>query len=461
MSFPLSRGLAVTLLVAGCALSVGFLGLMAQEPGKMIKGPALPGLIAPGLVVPGAVAPGREAPPTPAPKLGVPGLVVEKARNPAKLPVAQRNVYLCAQRAVEWLHKANRPDGRFVTGFVPALRVPLEGDDFLHQAGAAFALARSARFFEDERAGAIARQAVLSLLLETTIDPAEKHLRYSAAPAHLVNRPAATALLVLAILDLPAPAPDLLEQADQMTNYLRTLLAADGSVRVEDAPADAKGPKSVRKIEDLDPALLGAGGIVLYALAKSQEHRPAAWKLEALRKACPHYHGCWERGKNLPMVAWHAAAFTQAYLQTKEKAFADCVFAMNDWLCEQQYTRPEPQRGHWLGGFMAWEKGKMVSLPPDARGAEAAFSLAGACRLARAAGDAARLARYQMALETSLHFLATLQYTDASARHFIEEFRPLIVGGFHASHQDGDLRIVYAQNALLAQVEYLANLVEW
>jgi len=383
---------------------------------------------------------------------------LKKVRDPAKLNVPQRSVYLSAQRGMEWLHKTNRPDGRFVYGFLPALRAQMEGDDYLHQAGAAFALARAARFFDDERAGAIARQAVLTLLLETTDDPKEKHLRYTAAPSHLLNRPAATSLLVLAIHDLPNPAKDLLDQADQMTNYLRTLLNADGSVRVEDAPAD---PKAARSSESADEATQHYSGLVLYAILRSNQLRPAAWKLEAVRKACPYYHGYWQRNKNFPMVAWHTAVCSEAYQATREKDFAEFTFALNDWLSEHQYTKHVARRGHWRGGFMSWRDGKMLSLPPDVRGAEGAISLAEACRVAQVCGDLPRLARYQKGAESALVFLSSLQYTDASTQHFAEWFRPALVGGFHASHQDGNLRIDFTQNALLAQIHYLANLVDW
>lgn len=377
----------------------------------------------------------------------------KKSRDLAKLSVHQRNVYLGAQRATEWLHKANKPDGRFVCGFVPALRVPLEGDDLKQQAGAGYALAKAARFFDDDRAAAIAKQAALTLLLDTTTDPKEKHLRYTAAPTHLLNRTAATALLVLAVNELPSPAKDLVEQTDQMTDYLRTRLAADGAVQLSE-PAPGTD-------DDKDHDVQHYSGYVLYAVARTHEYRPAAWKLEALRKACPYYHRYWTHNKNVAMVPWHSAAYAEAYRHTREKAFADCVYAMNDWLCDLQYTKAEALRGHWLGGFMTWRKDKAVSLPPDARGAEAAFSLAQACRVARLAGDLPRLARYQKALEASLQFLGTLQYTDANAQHFVEWFRPAIVGGFHASHHDGNLRIEYTQNALLAQLEYLAHQVEW
>lgn len=375
--------------------------------------------------------------------------------NPAKLTVPQRNIYLSTQRGMEWLHKANKPDGRFVYGLLPALRTPMEGDDFIHQAGAAFALGRAARFFEDERAGAIARQAVLTLLLETTVDAKEKHLRYSAAPPQLVNRVAATGFLVLAIHDLPVPGADLLEQAEQMTAYLRTRFAADGTIRVVDT-IDVKDSVAAR---DAEAAMQHFSGPALYAVIRSHALKPAAWKLEVLRKACPAYHGLWQRSKNMPMVAWHTAAYAEAFEHTKENAFADCVFAMNDWLCEQQYAVPDPRRSHWTGGFMPWRDGRVSAGPPDVSSAQAAFSLSQACRVARRAGDATRLARYQKALESALYFLTTLQYTDGSVQHFADWFRPALVGGFHASHQDGNLRIDYNQHCLLAQVDYFGHVL--
>src|SRR5438105_1028587 len=68
-------------------------------------------------------------------------LVPVKPRDPVKLPETAQPIFYSAQRAMEWLKRANRPDGRFVYGFQPALRVQLDGDNFASQAGAAFALA--------------------------------------------------------------------------------------------------------------------------------------------------------------------------------------------------------------------------------------------------------------------------------------------------------------------------------
>src|SRR5438552_3641909 len=72
-----------------------------------------------------------------------------RQRDLAKFTVQQRHFYLSGQRGMEWLQRANKPDGRFLHGFLPALRLPMEGDSYVRQAGAALALARAARFYGD------------------------------------------------------------------------------------------------------------------------------------------------------------------------------------------------------------------------------------------------------------------------------------------------------------------------
>src|ERR671937_6369 len=52
-------------------------------------------------------------------------------RDLAKLSPLQRQMVLSAQRGADWLRRANRADGRFEPGCIPALRVPLEGDHYL------------------------------------------------------------------------------------------------------------------------------------------------------------------------------------------------------------------------------------------------------------------------------------------------------------------------------------------
>jgi hypothetical protein len=358
-------------------------------------------------------------------------------------------MYLSAQRGAEWLARTNRADGHFDNGYVPALRVVLEGDHFLRQAGAAFALARAARYSGDEQVTAIARQAVLTLLLHAGPDAEDANLRHTTLPSAVVNRLGAAGLLVLAINELPAPSDDLLEQSEELCAFLRKQQRADGSLCLSDTPggpgADASEPDGINYYP----------GAALYGLMLSQRHRPAAWKTDVVRKALSYYRPWWRAHKTMALIPYQTAAYAEAYLLTKEQAFADCVIEMNDWLCGFQYVQIDASHPLWLGGFMGWADGKPAAVAPQVGSAAYAESLAEACRVARQAGDVARYRRYSDALERCLQFLVTLQYTEANTRHFADWYRPILVGGFYGAHQDGTLRIDYTQHAVCALVQYL------
>ena len=367
-------------------------------------------------------------------------------RDLTKLPPLQQQMYLSAQRGADWLCRVNGADGRFAHGYVPALRAALEGDHFLRQAGAAVALARAARFTANEQYTARARQAVLTLLAETDIDPKRPGVRTTTLPPVLVNRLAAAGVLVLAIHELPAPADDLLQQSDQLCAYIRAQQQADGSL------LDA---------ENGDPAGNNERpGLALYGLMRSQLHRPAAWKSDVARKALAHYLPWWRTHKNMVFVPCQMAAYAEAYLATGEQAFADAVNEMADWLGELQYPALDPAHPFWGGGFMGWADGKAVTSAPQTTSAVYAEALAEACRVARKAGDLTRYPRYCEALERCLQFLARLQYTDANTQHFADWYRPNLLGAFYASHQDGNVRIDYTQHAVCAMLQYLADVVE-
>src|SRR5258708_4627860 len=104
-------------------------------------------------------------------------LPISPRRDVTKLPDAAQPIFYSAASAAEWLKRANKPDGRFVYGFQPSLRVQIDGDNFVSQAGSAFALARAARYFRDDGGTAKARQAILTLLLGTMVDPQDTSVR--------------------------------------------------------------------------------------------------------------------------------------------------------------------------------------------------------------------------------------------------------------------------------------------
>src|SRR5262249_16850868 len=54
----------------------------------------------------------------------------------------------------------------------------------------------------------------------------------------------------------------------------------------------------------------------------------------------------------------------------------------------------------------------------------------------------------------------TLQYTAGNTQHFAEWYQRELAGAFHASHQDGNLRLDYTQHALGALLHYLTYVAE-
>ena len=348
-------------------------------------------------------------------------------------------------RALEWLKRTNKPDGRFVYGFQPSLRVQLDGDNFLSQAGAAFALARAARYFRDDAGTATARQAILTLLLETMTDPSDPSIRFTAAPPQVLNRLSSHGMLISAINELAKPedCKDLLDQADQLANYLKRQQRLDGSL----------GTGGFAEVE--------GAGLALQGIIRSHKHRPAAWKLDLVRKARGYYQPHWQENKNLATVVNHTPAYAEVYLLTKDAGCKDAVFAMNDWLLGLQFSDDfDSSRKQWTGGFPRFQDGKQASGGPDISSAAAAESLAEACRVAKAVGDLDRMRKYEQALSQNLGFLMSLQYTSAKTQHFVEAFRPSILGAFHASHQDGNLKLDYTQHPLSAMVQYLDTVIE-
>jgi len=395
-----------------------------------------------------SMTPGQEQPP-PAPPAAPPKTAETRpGRDLSKWPFFQKSIYLSGQRAAEWLQRANQLDGRFVPGYLPALNQPLEGDSFIRQAGAALALARAARYYNSEEATARARQAILTLLLDTAPEEGNPGIRASTLPPGLANRLGAAAALVQAIYALPSPAPDVLKQAEELCNFIRRAQRADGSLVCNET-----GP------DDGDAVNLYSGE-ALYALMCSHQHEAAPWKLEAVRKALPYYQARWRAAKNLTMVPRHTAAYTTAYLLSKDKTYADFVFEMNDWLCTFQYRQLDPQHPQWVGGFMGCVDGKPAPGAPHVGSAAYAESLVEAARVAREAGDVPRWQRYTDALERSLQFVTTLQYTTANCRHFAEWYQPYLVGSFHASPTDGNLRLDYSQQPVCAMIGYLSYVAE-
>lgn len=366
-----------------------------------------------------------------------------------KIPPQFQPVHTSSIRGMDWLQRSNQPDGKFLPGFIPALAIKSEGDPFFPQTEAALALIRAARFNGDDRAMVLGKQSLLRLLQETTVDAAQPAIRFTAAPDPFVNRLAACGGLLRAIQELPNPPDDLRQQARQLAMYLASQLQPDGGFRLE---TDDPTFRAHLLNTCTGPAL---AGLVSYEIRGSG----GLPKSDRAGKAMEHYLALWRKAKTPAMIPDHTAAYADWYLATGDPRFAQAVFEMNDWLLTQQYPH-DPRHPLWAGGFMPWQDGRPLTMPPDQSTAALACSLVDACRVAKKAGDNHRLGKYRQSLEMSLGFLTTLQYSEARVQHFAEWFRPWVNGGFMNSHTDGNLRLSTTANATAAMVGYLQHAME-
>ncbi|MSR31042.1 MAG: hypothetical protein EXR99_05990 [Gemmataceae bacterium] len=362
-----------------------------------------------------------------------------QALDESKLTPLQKQFSQTARRGAEWLYRVNTVKGRFLNGIRPALRVEMEEENFLHQTQAALALARAAKIFQEEKYAVRASQTLLLLLEETVTDPANPSLRYTMLPSPLLDRRLSAAMLLLAIHELPNPQPDLLEQGEQLANYLRTRLEAKG-VEKEIASEDIDGRGS-------------ENAAAITALLVSNRARPAPWKIEVASKAIAERWKDWQSQKESGSLPWRMAALCQAYQVTKEKPYAGLCFEMAQTLCFIQYTKIDPKHADWYGGFK--NPGPSgTETPPSIRTAWLAGGLAQACVCARASADPIRLEQFQANLESALQFTQTMQYSESNTIHFAEWFRSRMLGGFYHSARDGDLRLDFTSQALKVYLEH-------
>jgi hypothetical protein len=351
-----------------------------------------------------------------------------------------------------WMVNMHQPHGRFLHGFNPALRKPMAGEHDLKQARCALAMSQAAKFSGDPKQAAVASQAILALLASTKPDPANANVRVPVQSSLVCNRVGFAALLAMAIYELPGAGEKLTDEAERLCNFVRTTLRANGSVHYTDGSNDTP--------TQLDPAGVNEfPGFALQALAVSNRVRPAEWKKEAVQRGVAHYGALFRKSPHPMLAATVTPAATELYLQTKLNDLATVVFEMNDWLCALQIPSTDPRAPQFAGGFRVIANGQATGQPPSA--VETALivqSLSCAYHLARAAGDPGRERKYRPALDGAVEFLCGMQFLEANTRHFENTFRTsVLLGGFHLSPADGNLRTDATACAVTGLLRYLSS----
>jgi hypothetical protein len=347
--------------------------------------------------------------------------------------------------------KQNQPQGRFLFGYNPALREPLMGDHDLKQARGALALAQAAKFSGDEKAATIASQAILTLLASSRIDPADTHCRVPVHSSLTCNRVGFAAILALAIYELPSADAKLIDEAERLCVFLQKQCKPDGSVHYTDGQTDVPA--------QIDPAGMNEyPGAALHAIMAGNRVKPAAWKTEAAKKGMEYYRAAFRAKPSPLLAATLTPACAELYLQTKLAEAATTAFEMNDWLCGLQIPGNDPRTPQWAGGFRAVSDGRQIEIPPGVETGLILQSLSCACELTRQTPDLERYARYKTAAVDATQFLTGLQYAEVNTRHFETSFRvSMLIGGFHLSPTDGNLRIDATATAVSGLIRFLGS----
>jgi hypothetical protein len=366
---------------------------------------------------------------------------------PAQTQNAVRSVLLGA----DWMTKQNQPQGRFLFGYNPALREPLMGDHDLKQARGALALAQAAKFSGDEKAGTIASQAILTLLASSRIDPTDKNCRVPVHSSLICNRVGFAAILALAIYELPSADAKLIDEAERLCVFLQKQCKPDGSVHYTDGSTDVPTQIDLEGVNEYP-------GAALHAIMASNRVKPAAWKTEAAKKGMEYYRSVFRAKPNPLLAATMTPACAELYLQTKLAEAATTVFEMNDWVCGLQIPGNDPRTPQWAGGFRAVHDGRQTERAPGPETGLIVQSLSYACELTRQTPDLERYARYKVAAVDATQFLTGLQYLEVNTRHFETTFRVnMLIGGFHLSPTDGNLRIDATATAVSGLIRFLGS----
>ncbi|HEX4611835.1 MAG TPA: hypothetical protein VH092_26810, partial [Urbifossiella sp.] len=363
----------------------------------------------------------------------------------AAFPVPTQQAVRGAASGTNWLLRMNQVQGRFVYGYRPAVRQPMEGDHDFRQAIAVLALAQGAKFTSDARSTAVASQAVLTLLAATRIDPADPTSR---VPIHALlgcNRVGFAAVLALAIYDLPGADDRLIMGAEQLCGFLRKACRPDGSVQYAEGNGDAAGVNEYP-------------GLALAAIIAGNRVRPEAWKVEAAAKGLAFYRVAFRVAPHPLFASTLTPAFAELHLQTRNADAAAAVFELNDWLCGLQYPAANPRNPAWAGGFRGVLNGQPADAEPTFENAATLASLGWAYAVTARNPDLARADRYRQAAQDAAQFVAALQYAEPNTRHFENTFRAnVLIGGFHFSPSDGDLRIDVTGRCVSGLLRYLAS----
>ena len=261
----------------------------------------------------------------------------------------------------------------------------------------------------------------------------------------MCNRVGFAATLALAIDSLPAADAKLQLEAEKLCEFIHKNCRPDGSIQYTDGAGQFGGSRS--RGERIPGAVLLAiiAGTVCDRPRGNLMRSSGPWPITVLYQARPH-----------PLLAATLTpAFAELFLQTRMHDAAVFVFDLNDTLCRYQIQAGDPRLPQWIGGFRSVANNEFTDVPSGPETGCYLQSLSFARQVARQA-DLDRHGKYTAASQEAIQYLTDLQYVETNTRHFETSFRVnMLMGAFHLSPSDGNIRIDATATAVTGMVQFL------
>jgi len=332
----------------------------------------------------------------------------------------------------DYMAYRQRGDGSFAYQYEPARDIYSDENNPVRQAGAALAVVIHAA-----RSGSSASKGAAEMALRYHLDrlvdiPDLPGASYIATPDRR-NKLGVTALICAALAEHP-DAARFAETRKKLVNGMLWLQRPSGMFVTAFPPAE--------EIEGQDYF----PGEALLAMADHYALEPTAEILDAFDRAIAYYRSWFRDARSPAFVPWQVQAFAAMAGQTKRRDYIDFVFELTDWLAEMQLNPSNCPYPELHGGIASYQPGR-------AGIATASYleAFADALAVARMAGDAARVKRYESLVRDAARFVLQLQVRPEEA-WFIRSPKDA-VGGMRTSPTLNLLRIDHCQHAMIALIK--------
>ncbi|MFH1809668.1 MAG: hypothetical protein ABIJ09_13055 [Pseudomonadota bacterium] len=336
----------------------------------------------------------------------------------------------------DWLLRMQEPGGRFHYWYRPdrqAVSAP-DDDNFLRQAGTAYALALAAEQLGEPRYLEAAERALDHQRRFVQVLDGDRALFLFQGKAKLGG----IALPMLTLLKRRSLRGDGVDDAllRGLARMILDLQQRGGGGRFKSTHVYLGDPEYERS-SGWDSQIYP--GEAMLALAEMYRAFGDPSYLQAVDRAVDYY-GAANRWRAHAFLSWSIAAMTSLHQQTGASRYAHFGLQLSDFLLTQQNLDLDDQIA---GSFHAF---------PSANTATYLEGLAEGLRLALQHGDAERAARYRQHLLLGLRWLGVLQIDDVDATYASD---PRARGGVRQSLEVPLLRIDNTQHSISALVRSL------